>query len=222
MWERQLCRHQGQWRRRRGRCSRHWSREFSPAARDEDHGEAGCPPAVHGGPWCSRYPPVTHGSDPTPKQVWLKEAVTPWGARAGAGSCQDLQTHGERSTHQSSLLAGLVTVWGTQAGAGCSWRTAPYGKNPYWGSSWRAAPHGKDSRWRSLWELSSVRGTSHWSRRVSVFPLRRKEQQSQRVMNWLQPQLPNPLHCSGGRRQRNRSEDEPRKKGVVGGRCFKI
>jgi len=27
----------------------------------------------------------------------LKEAVIPWGACAGAGSCQDLRTHGERS-----------------------------------------------------------------------------------------------------------------------------
>jgi len=31
----------------------------------------------------------------------LKEAVTPWEARAGAGSCQDLQTRGERSPRQS-------------------------------------------------------------------------------------------------------------------------
>jgi len=31
----------------------------------------------------------------------LKEAVTPWGAHAEAGSCQDLQTHGERSPRRS-------------------------------------------------------------------------------------------------------------------------
>jgi len=31
----------------------------------------------------------------------LKEAVTLWGARAGAGSCQDLQTQGERSPRWS-------------------------------------------------------------------------------------------------------------------------
>jgi len=31
----------------------------------------------------------------------LEEAVTPWGARAGAGSCQDLWTRGERSPHWS-------------------------------------------------------------------------------------------------------------------------
>jgi len=44
----------------------------------------------------------------------LKEAVTPWGARAGADSCQDLWTHGERSPRRSRFagLAGLVTPWG--------------------------------------------------------------------------------------------------------------
>ena len=31
----------------------------------------------------------------------LKEAMTPWGARAGAGACQDLRTHGKRSPCQS-------------------------------------------------------------------------------------------------------------------------
>jgi len=51
------------------RCLRHRSREFSFAACAEDHGEAGCPPAVHGGPRWSRYPPLAHGRDPTPEQV---------------------------------------------------------------------------------------------------------------------------------------------------------
>jgi len=51
------------------RCSRRWSREFSPAARDENHGEAGCTPAAHEGPQWSRYPPVARGRDPTPEQV---------------------------------------------------------------------------------------------------------------------------------------------------------
>jgi len=41
----------------------------SLAAPDEDHGEAGCPPAAHGGPWWSRYPPVAHGRDPMLEQV---------------------------------------------------------------------------------------------------------------------------------------------------------
>jgi len=51
------------------RCSRHWSRDVSPAACDEDHGEAGCPPTAHGGPRWSRSPPAARGRDPTPEQV---------------------------------------------------------------------------------------------------------------------------------------------------------
>jgi len=48
---------------------RHQSTESSLAASDKDHGEAGCPPAVRGDPWWSRYPPVAHGRDPMPEQV---------------------------------------------------------------------------------------------------------------------------------------------------------
>jgi len=51
----------------------------------------------------------------------LKEAITPWGACAGAGSCKDLQTHGDRGPHNGAdLLAGFVTLWGTHTGAACS------------------------------------------------------------------------------------------------------
>ena len=35
----------------------------------KDHGEAGCPPALHGGPRWSRYPPAARGRDPTLEQV---------------------------------------------------------------------------------------------------------------------------------------------------------
>jgi len=35
----------------------------------KDRGEANCPPAVRGGPWWSRSPPVAHGMDPTLEQV---------------------------------------------------------------------------------------------------------------------------------------------------------
>jgi len=51
------------------RCLRRQSREFSPATHDEDHGEAGCSPAVHGGSQQSRCIPVAHGKDPTLEQV---------------------------------------------------------------------------------------------------------------------------------------------------------
>jgi len=43
---------------------------------------------VEGTPCCSRW-------------MCLKEAVTPWGAPAGAGSWQDLWSRGERSPHWS-------------------------------------------------------------------------------------------------------------------------
>ena len=65
----------------------------------------------------------------------LKEAVTPWGAHAGAGSCQDLQTHGERSPHQSRFADRACDPMGTHSEAACSGRTAPHGKDPLWGSS---------------------------------------------------------------------------------------
>jgi len=35
----------------------------------KDHGEAGCPPAVHGGPQWSRHPPVACGTDLMLEQV---------------------------------------------------------------------------------------------------------------------------------------------------------
>jgi len=48
----------------------------------------------------------------------LKEAVTPWGAHSGAGSCQDLRTHGERSSRQSRFAG---------------WACDPLG-DPHWSS----------------------------------------------------------------------------------------
>ena len=35
----------------------------------KDLDEAVCPPAAHGGPWWSRYPPMARGRDPKPEQV---------------------------------------------------------------------------------------------------------------------------------------------------------
>ena len=161
MWEKHLCRHQGQWRRRGRRCSRHWSRG-SPAACGEDYGEAGCPPAAHGGPWCSRYPPAACRIPHTRAGGCLKEGVTPWWAHTTAGFWKDLWTHGAHTA--AGLLAGLVIPWGTHAGAVCSWKTARHGRDPCWSSSWRTAACGKDSHWRSLWWRSVVGGATHWSR----------------------------------------------------------
>jgi len=77
------------------RCSRCWSTESSLEARDEDHSEAGCSPAVHGrsmveqrsicSPWKGHH--ARAGGCP-------EEAVTPWGAPCW-----------------SRLLAGPVDPW---------------------------------------------------------------------------------------------------------------
>ena len=75
-----------------------------PCNSDEDHGEAGCPPEAHGGPWWSRYPPVACEKDSKLEQSPARTCgPVERGARAGAG-----------------LLAGLVTPWGTHTGAACS------------------------------------------------------------------------------------------------------
>jgi len=64
---------------------------------------AGSLSAAHGGPQRSRYPPAAQGRPYTRAGGSPKEAVNPWGAHAGAGSCQDLWTHGERSPCRSRL-----------------------------------------------------------------------------------------------------------------------
>ena len=51
------------------KCPKCRSRDPSLATRDEDHGEVGCSPAVHGGPQWSRYPPAAYGRDHMPEQV---------------------------------------------------------------------------------------------------------------------------------------------------------
>ena len=154
MSEQQLCRHQGQWRRRGRRCSRCQSRD-SPAARGEDHGEAGCPPAPMD--ICqSRYLPAARGGPHTwaHGRTWGR----PWPRGKPALEQAPGRTCGpaERRAHAGAgLLAGLVTPWGTHAGAVCSWRTAPRGWDPLWSGSWRTVAHGKDSRWRSSWRTVS-------------------------------------------------------------------
>jgi len=86
------------------RCLRRQSRESSLAAHDEDHGEAGCSPCS---PWRSTLEQISTCSPwkgpHTRAGRCLKEAVTLWGAHAGAG-----------------LLAGPVTLWGTHTAAACS------------------------------------------------------------------------------------------------------
>jgi len=104
-----------------GRGLRCQSREFSLAARAEDHGEVACPLAVHGGPRWSRYPPAARGRGPhAGAGGCLKEAVTLGGARTGAGSCQDLRSREERSLCWSRCVGRACDPVGTHTGAACS------------------------------------------------------------------------------------------------------
>jgi len=218
MWEKQLCRQQGQWRRRGRRCSRHQSRD-SPAACGEDHGEAGCPHAAHGGPRWTRSPPAALGEPHAGAGGCLKEAVTLWRTCAGAGSCQDLWPCVES-----------IPGWSRFAGRICD----PVG-NPCWSSLflkdcilWQGPTleqfMGRTHVGAVCGGLSPMGGTPGWSRvRVwGALPLRRKEWQTQLVTNWLHPPFSVPLCCleRGGREMG--SEVEPGKKGGLGGRCFKI
>jgi len=76
--------------------------EPSLATHAEDRGEAGCSPAVHGGPMVERISTCSPWKGPHARaRRYLKKAVTLWGACTGAGSCQDLWTRGERSPIQS-------------------------------------------------------------------------------------------------------------------------
>ena len=93
MWEQQLCRHPGQWKSRGGGAP--GTRADSPAACGEDHREAGCPSAVHGGPWWSRNPSAPRGRDPMLEQVDVPK-----------GRCDPMG-----SLRCSRLLAGLVDPW---------------------------------------------------------------------------------------------------------------
>jgi len=206
MWEKELCRPQGQWRRGR-RCSRSQSRGSSAAR--EDQGEADCPPEAHGGPQWSRNPPAAHGEPHAGaggcpwRKLWLRGELVL--EQAPARTCGPM----ERGAHiGTDLLAGLVTPWGTHAGA-VSEELQPMGRTHI------GEFHGR---------LSPVDATPCWSRGRAwgVLPLRRKEQQRQRVMNGPQPPFPIPLWLLWGGGREFGSEVKPRKKGGMGGRCYKI
>lgn len=82
----------------------------------------------------------------------------------------------------SRILARLVDLQVTHTKAVSSWRTAPHGRDSYWGSSQETAM-GESPPW--------CRG-GVWG----VFPLGRMAQQ-RHVMMWPQPPFLIPLHCWG-------------------------
>ena len=186
-------------RRRGRRCSRCWSRD-SPSACGEDQGEAGCPPAAHGGPWWSRYPPAAPGGPHAGAGECPKEAVTPWRAHSGAG-----------------LLAGIVTPWGDPHWSSLFLRDCTHGKDPCYSSSLKTAAHGKDPRWSSSWRTVTCGRDTRLKQGKRA---RRKEQQRQHVMNRPQPHFLSPCNARGEEEKEIGSEVESGKKGGVWRRCF--
>ena len=192
MWEKQLCRHQGQCRRRgEGAPCAGAELPLQPVIKTTVRQAVPLQPMkVHSGADLHLQPMV----DPTPEQVVAWRRLWPSGEpeleQAPGRACGPM----ERGAYAGAvLLAGLVTAWrGAPAGAACSWRTAPHGKDPHWSSLWRAAAHGR----------------THIA----------EGRQRQLVMNWLQPPFPVPLRCSGGGGREFESEVKPgKKKGVEEG-----
>ena len=197
MWEKQLCRPKVSEEGGGRTCFKQQSRD-SPAARGEDHGEAGClPPAmeVYG---AADFRPTLEQGDAW-RRLWSCGELAL--EQAPARTCGPV----ERGAHAGArLLAGLVTPWGTHAEAICSWRTASRGKEPHWRNSWRSVSLGGDP-------------TLEQGQRV-----KRKEWQRLHVTNWPQPPFPDPLHSSGVGSREFESEVNHGKKGGVGGRCSKM
>ena len=220
MWKKQPCRHQGQWRMRGEELLRAPEERFA------------CSPQWR--PWWSRLSlqpmEVHHGADlhlqpaedPMPEQMDAWRKLWPHGEpvleQVPARTCGPVET--EKLMLEQVCWWGLWLHGGTQAGAACSWRTAPRERDPCWGSLWRAAACGKDSRWRiSQGTVSHGRDLMlEQGQSVRSPPMRRKEQESQRVTNWPQPPFPVPQHHLGGGGRK--TEVEPRKKREVGQRCY--
>lgn len=88
----------------------------------------------------------------------------------------------QRNPHEAGFLVGIVVhgpileqcFWrillcGEHPWRSSSWRTTACRKNPWWNSSWRTVSHGRN--------LTLEQGRS----------VRRKEWQTQNIMNWPQP-----------------------------------
>jgi len=155
----------------------------------------------------------------------LKEAVTPWEAHAGAGSCQDLQTCGERSPRWSRFAGRACDLVGTHTWSSLSLKDCTPWEGTHTGAVCEELqPMGRTHIGEVCGELSPVRGTFTLEQGQSVrSPPPEGQGAAETACDELTitpiPRPPAPLR---GRRERNGSEAEPRKKGGVGGRCFKI
>jgi len=97
--------------------------------------------------------------------VYLKEAVTPWGACTGAGSWQDLRTRGERSPHWNRFAGRACDPVDTHTGE----QPVPEALQPMEGTHAGAVceelqPMGRTHAGEFSAELSPVGGASCWSR----------------------------------------------------------
>jgi len=138
----------------------------------------------------------------------LKEAVTPWGVGAGAGSCQDLQTRRERSPRRSRF-----------AGRACD----PMG-DPHWSSlflkdctSWKGPTLGQFVKSCSPWEgLTLEQGQS-----VRSPPPEEEGEADTTCVELTTTPIPHPPAPLEGRRERKiGSKVKPGNEGGVGRRRF--
>jgi len=112
------------------RCLKCRSKELSLPARDEDHDEAGCSPALHGGPWWSRSPPVAVEGTASQSRYMPEGSCDPVGSPALEQTPARARRSMERGAHaRAGLLAGLVTLWGPTLE-----QTVPEGLHPVEGT----------------------------------------------------------------------------------------
>lgn len=116
MWDKQLCRHQGQWKKMGKRCSRQQSRD-SPAAFRGNYGEAAVPlhvMEVHG----SRDPPAARGRRQARKGDVQRNCMYEYPLNQAPGRIYGLM---EREAHpEAGFKAGLVTPWGVHTRLHCA------------------------------------------------------------------------------------------------------
>ena len=164
IWKKQLCRHQGQWRRRG---------EEVP----ETSEQRSFPCSSWWRPWWGRLSPCS----PRRFMVQQRSTCSPWkGPHAGAGSCQDLRTHGERSPRHSRFTGRTCDPvgdprWGSLFLKDCTlWEGPTLGQFVKNCTLWEGLMLEKLGENCLLWEEPSF-----WSRgRVwRILPLRRKERQ---------------------------------------------
>lgn len=222
LWEKQLCGHQGQWRRMGKGCSRQqiWEFPWSPWCR----------------PWwgsCSSWRSMgeqrsTCSQRKTPGQNrWiLKENCDHvWTVTMWAGSWQDLWNHGERSLCWSRFSSWTCHPMGGWHKSRLCLKDCILGKDQHCCSLWRAVAHGKDAHGRNSWNTLSKRGTlgAETGEEWEVLSPPEQEGVAETMYDdWPKPQSLN-LLCLCGREDREFGNIvNSGKKGGMGRRRLKI